>query len=149
MIDRRPVTNAVLTMLADASKLPVGRGRIPTNPGLHYYVLYPLPVTVSGPPLADENEDLTVVYQVTSVSLPDPSKPGTSGSAEQVEWMADKARAAFLARNPISGRWLHELNVAGAAVMCRELDTEPGGSNDPGDAIMSYVQRFKVTLTPA
>jgi hypothetical protein len=149
MIERRLVTNAVLTMLAAATGRPVGRGKAPANPGLSYYVLYPLDGAVSGPPLTDENEDLTVTFQVTSVSLPDPAKPGTSGSAEQVEWMADKARAAFLARNPATGAWMNELAVDGAVVMCRELDTEPGGTNDPADAIMSYVQRFKVTLTPA
>lgn len=149
MIERRLVTNAALAMLAAATGVPVGRGRAPANPGLRYYVLYALDADDPEPSLADEHEDLTAVYQVTSVSLPDPAKPGSSGSEEQVEWLADKARAAFLARNPATGAWLHELAVEGASVRSRELDTEPGGTNDPGDAIMSYVQRFKVTLTPA
>ncbi|MFJ7990330.1 hypothetical protein [Streptomyces sp. NPDC096351] len=149
MIERRPVTNAILAMLAAASGLPVGRGRAPTTTSRHYYVLYALPLTVDGPPLADENEDITITYQVTSISLPDPAKPGSAGSVEQVEWMADKARAAFLQRDQATGEWTHRIDVAGVDVMCRELDTEPGGTNDPADAIMSYVQRFKVTLTPA
>ncbi|MFC8008656.1 hypothetical protein [Streptomyces cinereoruber] len=149
MIERRLVTNAAIKLLADATGRPVGRGKMPPNPGLYYCILYPLDVTVSGAPLADEYEEMTATFQVTCVSLPDPAKPGSSGSAEQVEWLADKARTAFLGRNPVSGRWLYDFDVPGAVVQCREPDTEPGGTNDPSDAIMSYVQRFKVTLTPA
>ncbi|GAA2770240.1 hypothetical protein XF35_39890 [Streptomyces platensis subsp. clarensis] len=149
MIEKRAVTNAVLALLAETTGLPVGRGRLPAGAGLRYYVLYSLDTAVSGPPLADEHDDLSVVYQVTSVSAPDPAKPGSAGSAEQAEWLADKARTAFLARNPATGHWLHDLPVPGAVVMTRELDTEPGGTNDPADAIMSYVQRFRFTLTPA
>ena len=149
MIEKRVVTNAVLAMLTGATGLPVGRGRTPANAGLKYYVLYALDTSLSGPPLADEHDDLTVIYQVTSVSAPDPAKPGSAGSAEQAEWLADKARTAFLARAPFTGRWVHDLAVPGAVVMARELDVEPGGTNDPADAIMSYVQRFRITLTPA
>ncbi len=126
MIERRLVTNATLTMLTTATGLPVGRGRAPTTTSRHYYVLYALDGAVSGPPLADENEDLAVTFQITSVSLPDPAKPGSAGSAEQVEWMADKARAAFLARNPANGTWAWPINVDGATVVSRALDTEPG-----------------------
>ncbi|MFD7980183.1 hypothetical protein [Streptomyces sp. NPDC059071] len=149
MIEKRTVTSAVLTLLTDATGLPVGRGRAPANAGLKYYVLYTLDTTLSGPPLADEHDDLTVTYQITSVSAPDPTKPGSTGSAEQTEWLADKARAALLARDPATGRWQRDLVVPGAVVMARELETEPGGTNDPADAIMSYVQRFRITLTPA
>jgi hypothetical protein len=45
--------------------------------------------------------------------------------------------------------WVVALTVAGAKVMCRELETEPGGTSDPTDAIISYVQRFRFDLTPA
>ncbi|MFB7867358.1 hypothetical protein [Streptomyces sp. NPDC056069] len=149
MIEKRTVTTAAIVLLTEATGLPVGRGRIPANAGLRYYVLYSLETDTDGPPLADEHEDLTVVYQVTSVSAPDPAKPGSAGSAEQAEWLADKVRMAFLARNPATGLWVNDLSVPGAVVRARELDTEPGGTNDPADAIMSYVQRFRVTLTPA
>ncbi|MEU6979569.1 hypothetical protein [Streptomyces sp. NPDC046371] len=149
MIERRTVTTAIITLLTEATGLPVGRGRAPAGAGLRYYVLYALDTAVSGPPLADEHEDMTVIYQVTSVSAPDPAKPGSAGSAEQAEWLADKARTAFLARNPATGTWMHDLPLPGAVVMSRALDTEPGGTNDPADAIMSYVQRFRFTLTPA
>ncbi|MEU9703108.1 hypothetical protein [Streptomyces sp. NPDC047981] len=149
MIERREVTNAVLAMLTAATGMPVGRGRLPQNPGTRYYVVHALDATLSGPPLADLNEDLTVIFQVDSVSAPDPTKPGSSGSAEQAEWLADRARAAFLGRSRLSGQWTHPISVSGAVVMARSLDSEPGGTNDPADAIMNFVQRFRLDLTPA
>lgn len=151
MIDKRPVTNAFATMLATATSLSVGRGKMPTTvPRPHYYyVLYSLTTDLSGPELADLNEDLSLVYQVTSVSGPDPDEPDSAGTVDQAEWLADKARKAVLGRDPNTGLWLHTLTVTGAKVMTRALDTEPGGTNDPADAIISYVQRFRLGLTPA
>lgn len=156
MIDRRPVTTAVAAMLATASGMPVGRGRIPRSTAdptklvdPPYYVLYLVDAALGGAPLADDNEDLTLIYQVTSVSGPNPAEPGSSGTTDQTEWMADKARKAFLARDPGTGLWVNTLTVAGAKVTGRRLDTEPGGTNDPADAIISYVQRFGIDLTSA
>jgi hypothetical protein len=108
-----------------------------------------MPLEVSGAPFADENEDASIVYQITSVSGPNPDVPNSAGSMEQTEWMADKAREVFLARSPATGLWLHQLVVPGVKVMTRSLETEPGGTNDPADAIIGYVQRFRLDLTPA
>lgn len=149
MIRRQPVTVALAAMLASATSLQVGRGRQPANAAQHYYILYSLDTTTGGPPLADDNDDISLVYQLTSVSGPDPAKPGSSGSVDQVEWMADKARETFLGRDPVTGLWLRTLTVPGAKNTCREIDTEPGATNDPADAIISYVQRFRFDLTPA
>jgi hypothetical protein len=149
VIARRPVTIALATLLTTATGLPVGRGRMPNNPGQRYYILYTLDTTLDGPPLADDNDDISLVYQVTSVSAPDPARPGSSGNLEQAEDMADDVREAILGRDPATGLWLRPLNVPGAKVMCRQLDTEPGATNDPADAIISYVQRFRLGLTPA
>ena len=148
MIDKRAVTKAVAALLAAATNKPVGLGVMPqADPP--YYIVYSLDPTFSGAPLADDNEDLSVVYQITSISGPDPTKASSTGSLDQAEWLADKARKAFLERDPATGLWLRELAVAGAKVMCRELETEPGGTSDPADAIISYVQRFRFDLTPA
>ncbi|MEU5660076.1 hypothetical protein ABZ802_31335 [Streptomyces sp. NPDC047737] len=149
MIARLPVTMAVSALLASATNLPVGRGSKPAGVNPPYYLLYALPAELSGAPLADENEDASYVYQVTSVSGPDPTKPDSRGVADQAEWMADKARTAFLGRDPVTGLWLRTLTVPGVKVTGRSLDVEAGGTNDPADAIMSYVQRFRVALTPA
>ncbi|MFD5899167.1 hypothetical protein [Streptomyces sp. NPDC060366] len=149
MIARNPFTIAVSTLLAQASGFPVGRGRRPTGVNPPYYLLYSITTDLAGPELADLNEDLTVIYQVTAVSGPDPSRPNSYGVADQAEIMADKARTAFLGRDPVTGLWLHTLTVPGIKVYGRSLDTEPGGTNDPADAIMNYVQRFEFNLTPA
>ncbi|MFJ8677218.1 hypothetical protein [Streptomyces sp. NPDC093589] len=151
MIERRTATNALAALLGTATGLPVGRGVLPTGPAnaTAYYVLTPLGSTLSGAPWADMNEDLSLVVQVTSVSAPDKTRPGTAGTLEQVEGLADKARAAFLARNPATGQWTNPLTITGVRCMCRELETEPGAMNDPADGIISYVQRFRFDLTPA
>ena len=149
MIARRPVSVALAALLASASNRPVGRGKKPPGSPQHYYLLYTLDATLGGPPLADEHPDLSPVYQVTTVSAPDPAKPGSAGDPDQVEWMADKAREVFLGRDPATGLWLHTLTIPGVSVMGRSLDVEPGATNDPADGIISYVQRFRFDLTPA
>ncbi|MFE7547100.1 hypothetical protein [Streptomyces gardneri] len=149
MIDRLPVNKAVAAMLAAASGKPVGRGAIPLGAEPPYYLLTVVSTAVSGAPLADESEELSIVYQVTSVTGPAPSNAGSHAVADQAEWLADKARAAFLARDPNTGQWLHPIAVAGARVYGRSLDTEPGGSRDDSDAIIDNVQRFRLDLTPA
>lgn len=152
MIERRVVTLAVAGLLATASGKPVGRGRLPySQDGTPivppYYVLYSVDTTLDGAPLADANEDASLVYQVTSVSGPDGT---TSGQAfeDQVEWLADTARKAVLGRDPATGLWLHPLTVTGYQCMGRGLDTEPGAVPDPADGIISYVQRFRLDWTP-
>jgi hypothetical protein len=94
-------------------------------------------------------EDASLVYQVTSVSGPSSSVISSTGYLDQAEWMADAARDAFLLRHPATGLWLHSLDIPGYRDICRELETEPGGTSDPADAIISYVQRFRIDLSPA
>lgn len=148
MIDRRKVTAALAALLTAETGMPVGQGRMPkANPP--YYLLYSVDTSVSGAPFADESEDISFVYQVTSVSGPDPAKPSSAGSLDQAEWLADKARAAILRRDPVSGQWAAAITIPGARVMGRALETEPGATSDPNDGIISYVQRFRFDLTPA
>ncbi|NUS25027.1 MAG: hypothetical protein HOV92_12505 [Streptomyces sp.] len=148
MITRRTFTAALAGLLASQTGKPVGQGRMPqTKPP--YYLLYSVDTTTFGAPFADDNEDASFVYQVTSVSGPDPDNPNSTGTLEQAEWLADKARTAILGRDPVTGQWTADLTLPGVKVMCRELETEPGGTSDPNDAIISYVQRFRFDLTPA
>lgn len=149
MISRLPVTMALSALLASATPWPVGRGTTPSGAIPPYLLLYSVDAQVGGAPFADENEDISLVYQVTSVSGPDPSHPGSTGIADQSELMGDKIRRAILGRDPATGLWLYPLTIPGVSVMCRELDTEAGGTNDPTDGIMGYVQRFRFGLTPA
>jgi hypothetical protein len=146
VIARLPVTMALSALLASATDFPVGRGRKPlANPP--YYLLHSLPAVYSGAPFTDRNEDATLIYQVTPVSGPDPNTPDSYGVADQAELMADLARKAVLGRDPATGLWLHALTIPDAKVIGRSPDAEPGGTSDPSDAIMSYVQRFRFDLT--
>ncbi|MEZ7005670.1 hypothetical protein [Streptomyces sp. AD55] len=148
MIDRRRVTTAVADLLRTGTGMPVGLGRMPqAQPP--YYLLYSVATTLSGAPFADEHEDISLIYQVTSVSGPDPKTVSSTGTLDQAEWLADKARQAILRRDPTTGQWTNPLNIPGAKVIRRSLETEPGGTSDPNDAIISYVQRFRFDLTPA
>ncbi|MFD3516336.1 hypothetical protein [Streptomyces sp. NPDC058657] len=149
MIPVGPVTMALSALLSSASGKPVGRGRRPATFPPPYYLLHLVDVDTTGPPLEDLNEDISLVYQVTCVSGPDPNVQGSAGSDDQAQWLADKARTALLGRNPATGAWLHPLTVSGAKVMGRRPETEPGGTSDPADAIMSHVLRVRVDLTPA
>jgi hypothetical protein len=134
--------------------MPVGRSRVPTTSSVPpYYLLYSVDTRVGGAPLADMSEDGSFVYQITSVSGPDPSVPQSTADLDQLEWMADKARAVFLGRNPSTGLWSYPLTVAGLSCMTRSLEVEwggqPGGTSEQEAAIMTYVQRFRFDLTPA
>lgn len=148
MIDKRLAAKAVHTLLATATGKPVGDGRMPqADPP--YYLLYVVDTTVSGAPFTDDSEDMSIVVQVTSVSGPDPTKPGTSGTQDQALWMSDKARRAFLARDPATGEWINPLVLPGVKNTARSVEIEPGGTSDPNDAIINDVQRFRFDLTPA
>jgi hypothetical protein len=155
MIERRLVTAQVAAVLSAASGgKPVGRGRLPraedgvTPVEPPYYVLYSLDSLFDGAPLADENEDAHLVYQVTSVSGPTTAVPQSGGDEDQVEWLADKARTGILGRDPSTGLWLHAMTVPGWKCMGRSPDIEPGAVSDPADGIITYVQRFRLDWTP-
>jgi hypothetical protein len=148
VIHKRIVSKAVAEMLATVTGMPVGRGQKPQGEP-PYYLLYSLDTSVDGAPFPDLKEDASLVYQVTSVSGPSSSVISSAGFLDQAEWMADAARDAFLLRHPATGLWLHALDIPGHRDICRELETEPGGTSDPADAIISYVQRFRIDLSPA
>jgi hypothetical protein len=149
MIPRLPVSIAFSDALAAASGYKVGRGRKPVNIAPPYYLLHSITATYSGAPFSDRHEDASFIYQVTPVSGPDPAKPNSFGLADEAEFMADKAREVAYGRHPATGLWLHPLTVEGARFIARGPDVEAGGTNDPSDAIMSYVQRFRFDLTSA
>jgi hypothetical protein len=154
VIEKRLVTNWAADTLAAASGMPVGRGRKPTDDAEPpYYLLYSVDTSVGGAPFADRNEQASFVYQITSVSGPDPDVPQSTATQDQTEWMADRARIAFLGRDPATGLWLHPMTLPGLSCMTRSLDVEfggvPGGTSEQEAAIMTYVQRFRFNLTTA
>jgi len=147
MIRTRPFTDALAAALATASGKPVGKGRRPDGNPTNYYILWRIDRQTSGAPFSDLNEDATLVYQVTSVSAPDPTDPGSYGTQSQLEWLEDKAREVILGRNPATGGWLHDIQADGIKVMARRADVEAGGTPDPPDGIMSSASRFAFDLT--
>ena len=141
-----PIPGRVVS-LAVAAAVSAGTGRscgygtaptassLPTAATLPYTVLYPLGQVSSGPPFGDANADSRVLFQVTSIAT----------TAEQVEWMADKVRAALLGRSPKGSGFGTPITIAGGTVMDRSLEKEEGGTVSGG--VYSYVQRYVITVT--
>ncbi|MER6011587.1 hypothetical protein [Streptomyces bluensis] len=104
-----------------------------------YTILDSLPGEFSGPPLWDWHADAAWTYQVTSVGERE----------DQVQWLADRVRAGVVGR--IGDRWTYDLRVPQTRVIDRELDHDAGGEPSVSAAavIVSYVQRFTITVTSA
>ncbi|MFJ9356993.1 hypothetical protein [Streptomyces mirabilis] len=147
MTARLPVTRALAALLKHATGRPCGIGELPRVQGksgwepapVPYTILDSLPAEFCGPPLWDWHADAVWSYQVTSV--------GERG--DQVEWLADRVRAGVVGRT--DDHWSHDLHVPEARVIDRELTYDAGGepSVSAAGAIVSYVQRFTITVTPA
>ncbi|MFD4482359.1 hypothetical protein ACFVXC_35280 [Streptomyces sp. NPDC058257] len=147
MTARLPVTRALTALLEKTTGRPCGIGELPRVEGKSgwepasapYTILDSLPASFGGPPLWDWHADAAWSYQVTSV--------GERG--DQVEWLADRVRAGVVGRT--DGRWAHDLRVPQARVIDRELTYDAGGepSVSAAGAIVSYVQRVTITVTPA
>lgn len=147
MTARLPVTRALAALVEKTTGRPCGIGELPRVEGpsgwepapAPYTILDSLPAEFSGPPLWDWHADAAWSYQVTSV--------GERG--DQVEWLADRVRAGVVGRT--DGRWAHDLRVPEARVIDRELTYDAGGepSVSAAGAIVSYVQRVTITVTPA
>ncbi|MEU8560583.1 hypothetical protein AB0C45_03745 [Streptomyces cyaneofuscatus] len=147
MTARLPVTGALAALVEEATGRPCGIGELPRVEGKSgwklasapYTILDSLPGAFSGPPLWDWHADAAWSYQVTSV--------GERG--DQVEWLADRVRAGVVGRS--DGRWTYGLHVPEARVIDRELTYDAGGepSVSAAGAIVSYVQRVTITVTPA
>ncbi|MCX4666453.1 hypothetical protein OG453_07195 [Streptomyces sp. NBC_01381] len=141
MIDRTPVSKALMDLIAKATGRPCGLGQLPLVNGkpaeVPYTVLYPLGGSVGGAPLADSSEDAELVYQLTSVA----------GRGDQAEWMADRGRRAVLERGA-SGAWLFPLDVLGVDVWVRELDADDGiDASASVEGIVTSSQRYRLSAS--
>lgn len=146
---RLPLTRAVRLLIAETTCYPCGLGGLPRlrdeagelRPApVPYTILDSLPGVFSGPPFADWHADAAWSYQVTSVGERD----------DQVQWLADEVRKAVASRTPDG--WTHELVVPGMRVIDRQMEFDAGGDPaevSPTGSIVTYVQRFTVTVTPA
>lgn len=141
-VSGREVSLAVQRMLSTATTRSCGYGTAPTASSaptgaqVPYAVLYPLGLMTDGPPYGQADGDARALLQITSVAT----------TAEQAEWMADRVRAAMLARKSgTNGAYTTDIAIPGCAVLRRALDKEEGVAVAGG--IYSYVQRYVVEVT--
>ena len=152
MIDRRPVTAAFAQLLATLTTRPVGTMTVPLDPTSGqpvpppYTLLYSLDQDNDDGTLADTGNCTVATYQATFVSGPAPGKPDSRGTLEQVEWLADKARAVTARPADGSPGFAHALTIPGGVTCYHRETRDTGAMSDQNDAIISYVIRFRLYL---
>ncbi|CAM5468353.1 hypothetical protein [Streptomyces aurantiogriseus] len=141
---RLPLTRALVDVLAAGTGRPCGLTVLPRatdgRPAAYpYLILDSLPGEFSGPSFADWHADVAWTYQATSVGE----------RADQVQWLGDRVRDVLFDRAP--GGWRTDIPVAGMQVIGRELSYDADGEAVDGSqgSIVTYVQRFTITVTPA
>jgi hypothetical protein len=141
---RLPLTRALVDVLAAGTGRPCGLGVLPRAAdgqpsAFPYLVLDSLPGEFSGPAFTDWHADAGWTYQATSVGE----------RADQVQWLGDRVRAVLFDRTP--NGWRTHISVAGMRVIDRELTYDAAGEPVDGSqgGIVTYVQRFTITVTPA
>ncbi|WP_236244224.1 hypothetical protein [Streptomyces sp. CC210A] len=133
-----PLTRALVDVLAIGTGRPCGLGVLPRGSegqpaAFPYLILDSLPGEFSGPSFGDWQADAAWTYQATSVGE----------RADQVQWLGDRVRVVVADR-------LRRLPVPGMRVIDRELTYDADGEPVDGSqgSIVTYVQRFTITVTP-
>ncbi|WP_149183318.1 hypothetical protein [Streptomyces sp. TRM49041] len=136
---RLPLTRALVNVLGAGTGRPCGLGVLPRTAdgktaAFPYLILDSLPGEFSGPSFGDWQADATWTYQATSVGE----------RADQAQWLGDRVRVVVADR-------LRNLAVPGMRVIDRELTYDADGEPVDGSqgSIVTYVQRFTITVTPA
>ncbi|MFI1735212.1 hypothetical protein ACH40E_39540 [Streptomyces acidicola] len=140
---RLPLTRALVDALSAGTSRPCGLTVLPRaadgEPAAYpYLVLDSLPGEFSGPSFADWQADAAWTYQVTSIGE----------RADQVQWLGDRVRATLFDR--AASCWRTDITAPGLRVIDRELTYDADGEPVDGSrgSIVTYVQRFTVTVTP-
>lgn len=151
MIERLPVTLGFQALLATLTGRPVGLRTIPLddvgNPvPPPYTLLDPVDRLDDDGTLADNGKAIIVGYQATFVSGPAPGEPDSRGGDEQAQWMADRGWKVIERPADGSPGYAHTIN-AGPGVDCWKREArEAGGTDDPNDAIITSVIRYRLYL---
>ncbi|MCX4911802.1 hypothetical protein [Streptomyces sp. NBC_00878] len=151
MIDREPVTKAVIELLELVTGKPVGERTVPINPATGtpyappYTLLDPLDHLTDDHTLADRHTTAISAYQATFVSGPAEGDDDTRGGGEQAQWLADRGRKVIQRRTDGTPGYQHPLTIPGVHCDRREA-REPGGTSDAGDAIITSVIRYRFFL---
>ncbi len=155
VIDRRPITKALVPWLATATGKPCGDHRLPTNlpppPTERGRKSDPYTIVFAldgggywGPGLTAPDQAADFVYQVTSVGY----------SPEQVQWMADAVKRTMLARSS-SGAFQVAFPAVTGVVIADRMPPEgdgPGGIDIAGrhpDEVFSIPERYVLRAVPA
>jgi hypothetical protein len=140
---RWDVTEGLRTMLASVTGKGVGVMKAPDAPAgavcpvMPYAIVYPIPGGGFGGSMADPYEDVTYVYQVTSVGE----------TPTQCQAMGDAVRKAILnAANPIA---LTATLAPSRKVSRREPDGAPGGIDVGAPDLYYLPERYKLTISQA
>ncbi|TQE33066.1 hypothetical protein [Streptomyces ipomoeae] len=140
ILERRLATTEFTTLVTASTGKPTGTGAVPMAGGKPveppYTVVHALPLTLSGAPFSDLNEDAGTLYQVDCVAR----------QHDQAEWLADKVRTGVLGRDP-AGAWLNALNLPGWTCYARSLDLDAGTDTDAAAGVVSYTLRFRLDWT--
>jgi hypothetical protein len=140
ILERRLATDALAALLGTATGKPCGTGAAPmvgaSAAEPPYTVVHALPLTLSGAPFSDLNEDASTLYQVDCVAR----------QHQQAEWLADRARTGVLGRDT-AGAWLYDLSLPGWTCYARSLDLDAGTDTDVAAGVVSYVLRFRLEWT--
>lgn len=143
-LPRLPLTRALVNVLAAGTGRPCGLGVLPRAAdgqaaAFPYVIVDSLPGEFSGPSYANWQADAAWTYQATSVGE----------RADQVQWLGDRVRATLFDRT--SSGWRTDISVSGMRVIDRELTYDADGEPVDGlqGSIVTYVQRFTITVTPA
>lgn len=147
MIDRRPITNALLQMLRDATARQIFDSVIPkgtvTPQGESWGLLHSIPGGgFDGAPMVSPDSDLALVYQVDSVGR----------RRDHAEWMGDTVRRTILART-VQGRFQVAFpDPPGVLINDRRPYGEVGGVDAEGDdpyRVYTVAERFVLFATPS
>lgn len=138
-VDRRPVTSAIVAMLAAAHGRPVGDGEAPADTTLPYSVVFEVPGGgFEGPAFAAPDADAAFVYQVTSVGE----------RRDQAGWMADQNRRALLGRDA-AGVFVHAIaseDLTAAGLVVDERQPQATGGVDREGRVFNASDRYVVVV---
>jgi hypothetical protein len=154
MIDRVPVTEAVIALIASLTGKPVEERTVPIDPVTGqpfpppYTILDPLDHITNDATLADRHTTAVSEYQATYVSGPKPGVTDSRGGGKQSQWLADKGRRVVERPADGSPGYLHPLTIPGVNCWHREA-REAGGTSDANDAIITSVIRYRFYLEEA
>jgi len=142
VLQQRPVTDALIAMIATATARPCGDHESPPDGSLADGYTYVYSIDggeFDGPPFWSPESDGILVYQIMSVGY----------DRDHVEWIADRVRLTMLSRSPAGAFQVPFPAMAGLAVVHREPDgTSPGviPEGPPANRVYNIPERYRLAV---